>query len=126
MAPTTDEKVQAAVSIVQQAQLPYPLDRLLESFVFEALNPRLAASFLQRHCHDGPTLHSDALSLVSDWKYIVESGTCICALITVPIADSASVAKRDAAASPGRGGCVHDIESRWHEMLHHRAAWHPK
>lgn len=96
MAPTTDEKVQAAVSIVQQAQLPYPLDRLLESFVFEALNPRLAASFLQRHCHDGPTLHSDALSLVSDWKYIVESVLQSETLPQAPdVEDASMISSRD-------------------------------
>ncbi|OAQ77252.1 phosphotransferase family protein [Purpureocillium lilacinum] len=96
MAPTTDEKVQAAVSIVQQAQLPYPLDRLLESFVFEALNPRLAASFLQRHCHDGPTLHSDALSLVSDWKYIVESVLQSATLPQAPdVEDASMISSRD-------------------------------
>lgn len=63
-------EVESTLLLIDNARFPHPSGALLSSFVTDALNPALAA----RYVNDRLRLE-DAHSLVSDWVYIVESST---------------------------------------------------
>jgi hypothetical protein len=68
-----DRDVQEALSLIENSKLPHPSGPLLSSFIFEALNPRLAAQYILQTCLSDRTRKADLLSLASDWTYLVES-----------------------------------------------------
>ncbi|KAI1404934.1 hypothetical protein F4819DRAFT_494538 [Hypoxylon fuscum] len=64
---TTNVEVRSTLSLIESTRLPHPSGPLLESFVFEALNPVQAARYVKQRL-----LLGEASSLVADWSYIVE------------------------------------------------------
>ncbi|POR36758.1 Protein kinase-like domain protein [Tolypocladium paradoxum] len=96
MASGFDEAVQSVLSLIEGANLPHPLDQLLCAFLTEALNPRLAASFVEQNCRPGEDQQVDLLSLATDWKAIVECVSCHGSNPPAPdTTTAASIAKRD-------------------------------
>lgn len=107
------KEVDSVLRLIEKANLPHPLGQLLCAFLTEALNPRLAAAFVEQNCRPGEDQQVDLLSLASDWKAIVECGmSAPCsrgnrALTKCPVsrhgsnpaapdtATAASIAKRD-------------------------------
>ncbi|KAL2173890.1 uncharacterized protein P884DRAFT_316935 [Thermothelomyces heterothallicus CBS 202.75] len=84
--------VHSALSLIESAGLPHPLDSLLSCFVKDAVDPLVAARYV--HCG---TAADGAPALVADWTYIIESITQKAA--TPPPPDAAaqqSIFKRDA------------------------------
>lgn len=67
------EEVDSALSLIEDAKLSYPLGPLLESFILEALNPRLPARYILERCRLDDDHHVNLLEIVSNWKYIVGS-----------------------------------------------------
>lgn len=62
------EEVENALSLVEETKLPHPSSSLLDLFVTQALYPVLAARYAKNRL-----LAGEALSLVDDWSYIIES-----------------------------------------------------
>ncbi|KAF5592908.1 kinase [Fusarium pseudocircinatum] len=93
---TDDPECQEAFSVIENEDLPHPLDKLLSAFVANALNPALAATHLLNHRRPGQQRKADLYALISDWKFIVESMTKYGS--TPPAPDSrtkAQILKRD-------------------------------
>ncbi|KAI0390326.1 kinase-like domain-containing protein [Xylariaceae sp. FL0594] len=95
-----DARVVQALEIVEDLSLPHPSVSLLSEFITEALDPILASSYVLNRLSSRDT--QDALSLVSDWLYIVESVTQNKALPTPPDAK----AKQDISRRDGRRCCI--------------------
>jgi hypothetical protein len=68
-----DKDVKEAISLIESTKLPHLTDPLLSSFIYEALNPRLAAQYIVQACSSDHTRKDDLLSVASDWSYLVES-----------------------------------------------------
>lgn len=76
--PLKDDMVKQARSLIESARLPHPSGPLLDAFITEALDPRLAAQYVLQTCRrPGHEENAELLLLVSDWSYIVGSSTCI-------------------------------------------------
>ncbi|KAF4943255.1 hypothetical protein FGADI_13532 [Fusarium gaditjirri] len=91
-----DSKYHEAFSIIENEDLPHPLGKLLTSFIANALDPALAASYVLNHCPPGQHRKADLHILISDWTFIVESITKYGT--TPPAPDSrvqAQILKRD-------------------------------
>ncbi|KAL2020647.1 hypothetical protein VTK56DRAFT_8137 [Thermocarpiscus australiensis] len=85
-------EVHSALSLIENAGLPHPLDSLLSCFVNDAVDPLLAA----RYVHRG-TAADSAQALVADWTCIIESITQKAAAPPLPdAAAQQSIFKRDA------------------------------
>ncbi|KAI1442016.1 hypothetical protein F5Y02DRAFT_410420 [Annulohypoxylon stygium] len=85
------EEVENALSLVEETKLPHPSSSLLDLFVTQALYPVLAARYAKNRL-----LAGEALSLVDDWSYIIESMTESNYLPPQPsVADQHSITKRD-------------------------------
>ncbi|KAI0007108.1 kinase-like domain-containing protein [Xylariaceae sp. FL0662B] len=69
----SDAEVKRAMSLIDGAKLPYPLGPLLQCFVMEALDPRLAARYILEICNSSHDKHADLLAAASHWRHIVES-----------------------------------------------------
>ncbi|KAI0843961.1 kinase-like domain-containing protein [Daldinia vernicosa] len=65
-----DDLVSSTLSLIESTRLPHPSGPLLESFISEALNPVLAARYVNHRLQLG-----EASSLIDDWSYIIESIT---------------------------------------------------
>ncbi|KAF7563112.1 hypothetical protein G7046_g998 [Stylonectria norvegica] len=113
MASDYKELVQEAISVIEDAGLPYPSGPLLSSFVSGALNPRLAAEYVLQASRS--QAHSDEanplLSLLADWKYIVEAvSTHATSPPSLNAAIQAAIAGRDGARCciTGKPGSIRD------------------
>ena len=62
------EVVHSVLSLIDTAGLPHPSGPLLASFVKDAVDPVMAARYVQSEI-----TASGAPTLVSDWTYVVES-----------------------------------------------------
>lgn len=67
------KEVETALYLISEAKLAHPLGPLLQCFVIDALDPRLAARFILQRCQGDQSPKDLLLRIVSDWKYIVES-----------------------------------------------------
>lgn len=63
--------VRDVLALIEHMRLPHPGEPLLSSFVRDAVDPELAASYV---C--GKVLERNEQSLVPDWTYIVQSRQC--------------------------------------------------
>jgi hypothetical protein len=88
MAAPPDE-IRNALSLIESARLPHPSGLLLASFVQEALNPLVAARYVQKRIQGG-----EIRSLVSDWIYIVESSEYILPRISLMLSILTSKSRR--------------------------------
>ncbi|KAI0899541.1 hypothetical protein F4806DRAFT_505856 [Annulohypoxylon nitens] len=85
------EEVENALSLIEETKLPHPSGSLLDLFVTQALYPVLAARYAKNRL-----LAGEALSLVDDWSYVIESMTESNYLPPQPsVADQHSITKRD-------------------------------
>lgn len=83
MAAANGERVREALSLIDDANLPHPRGPLLCAFVEEALDPGLAATYIEQNCERGDKLQTQAALLASDWQYIVECGM-LCRIRALP------------------------------------------
>lgn len=61
-------EVREALKLIDNLRLPHLDSRLLSSYINEALDPDLAASYVTENLRVG-----DAHSLLANWTYIVEA-----------------------------------------------------
>lgn len=74
-------EVRDTLLLIANARLRHPSGALLSSFVTDALNPILAARYVNNRLQE-----DDRGSLASDWSYIVEASTYFCPPFSEPAA----------------------------------------
>lgn len=72
------QEVDSVLSLIADEKLTHPFGPLLQSFILEALNPRLVARYILERCHRDENRLADLLEIASDWRYIIESRTFPC------------------------------------------------
>ncbi|KAI0194241.1 hypothetical protein F4808DRAFT_441454 [Astrocystis sublimbata] len=102
----SDERVVRALEAIENTELPYPSTWLLTSFIHAAMDPVLAAIYVNDRMANG-----DARSLVSDWVYIIESITRKGSLPNLPDANAQrAITRRDGnrCCITGKKGSIFD------------------
>jgi len=104
------DEVRITLSLIEDARLPHPSGALLSSFVKEALNPLVAARYVQDVIQAGKIS-----SLVSRWVYIVEASECIplCYLHGWPLIPKSHDIRIGSTAFGCRRATRHRQEGRW-------------
>lgn len=62
------------MELLDKAGLPYPMVQVVAGFVLNALDPKLAVEYVTKACREPSDPGQAIRELVSDWKYVLDSG----------------------------------------------------
>lgn len=75
--------IKEAELLISNANLPHPSPSLLSCFIYNALKPKVTASYIIDACRASNDPTTELMSLVESWTFIVEASKLIIFLASI-------------------------------------------